>query len=374
MPEIPASEAVSLTVEARAHGWRIDHYLSRMFSNYSRALLQKAIEQDCVLVNGLPVKASKKLRVNDMISLRLPELPDRSLPPEDIPLEIIHEDDVMVVLNKAAGMIVHPGRGHYYGTLAGALQFHFNSLSDVAGQMRPGIVHRLDRDTSGLLVVAKNNQIHNNLSGQFERREVNKEYRAIVHGVVDRDSDYIDTYMRIDPRSRERMCVCPKGGDAREANTFYQVIERFKDYTYVKLLPKTGRTHQLRVHMRHLGHPIVADRVYGGREPVEFHGLPETTIALDEAEVAESADVVAEDLESQTLDSQSLDSQSIGTLKPSGSDRRSRTESLISRQALHAHRLQITHPVKNIRLEFVAPLPADMEALLRALRGEAATS
>jgi 23S rRNA pseudouridine1911/1915/1917 synthase len=369
MPEIPASEAVSLTVEARAHGWRIDHYLSRMFSNYSRALLQKAIEQDCVLVNGLPVKASKKLRVNDMISLRLPELPDRSLPPEDIPLEIIHEDDVMVVLNKAAGMIVHPGRGHYYGTLAGALQFHFNSLSDVAGQMRPGIVHRLDRDTSGLLVVAKNNQIHNNLSGQFERREVNKEYRAIVHGVVDRDSDYIDTYMRIDPRSRERMCVCPKGGDAREANTFYQVIERFKDYTYVKLLPKTGRTHQLRVHMRHLGHPIVADRVYGGREPVEFHGLPETTIALDEAEVAESADVVAEDLDSQTLDSQST-----GTLKTSGSDRRSRTESLISRQALHAHRLQITHPVKNIRLEFVAPLPADMEALLRALRGEAATS
>ncbi|MDB5386380.1 MAG: pseudouridine synthase, RluA family [Planctomycetaceae bacterium] len=359
MPEISASEPVILTVEARAHGWRVDHYLSRMFSNYSRALLQKAIEQDCVLVNGLPIKASKKLRVNDIISLRLPELPDRGLPPEDLPLEIIYEDDVMVVLNKAPGMIVHPGRGHYHGTLAGALQFHFDSLSDVAGQMRPGIVHRLDRDTSGILVVAKTNQIHNNLSGQFERREVRKEYRAIVHGVVDRDSDYIDTYMRIDPRARVRMCVCPKGGDAREANTFYQVLERFDQYTYVKLLPKTGRTHQLRVHMRHIGHPVVADRVYGGREPVEFDGsaysLPAAPLAVDEQEIAEAADI---DSPEQTEPIQVIAS-------PSGS--------LISRQALHAHRLEIAHPVTQNRLEFIAPLPADMQALLRALRSESTT-
>lgn len=358
MPEISASEPVILTVEARAHGWRVDHYLSRMFSNYSRALLQKAIEQDCVLVNGLPIKASKKLRVNDIISLRLPELPDRSLPPEDLPLEIIYEDDVMVVLNKAPGMIVHPGRGHYHGTLAGALQFHFNSLSDVAGQMRPGIVHRLDRDTSGILVVAKNNQIHNNLSGQFERREVNKEYRAIVHGVVDRDSDYIDTYMRIDPRARVRMCVCPKGGDAREANTFYQVLERFDQYTYVKLLPKTGRTHQLRVHMRHIGHPVVADRVYGGREPVEFDPqayTPASQATADELEVAETADVESP----ESIDSGAAPGNSSG--------------SLISRQALHAHRLEIAHPVSQNRLEFIAPLPADMQALLRALRSESTT-
>jgi 23S rRNA pseudouridine1911/1915/1917 synthase len=357
MPEISASDPVTLTVEARAHGWRVDHYLSRMFSNYSRALLQKAIEQDCVLVNGLPIKASKKLRVNDIVSLRLPELPDRSLPPEDLPIEIIYEDEVMVVINKAPGMIVHPGRGNYYGTLAGALQFHFDSLSNVAGQMRPGIVHRLDRDTSGILVVAKNNQIHNHLSGQFERREVSKEYRAIVHGVVDRDSDYVDTYMRSDPRSRVRMCVCPKGGDAREANTFYQVLERFEHYTYVKLLPKTGRTHQLRVHMRHIGHPIVADKVYGGRQPVEFNDpadpLPPVAGPTDdELEVAESADI-----EPAT----STDSVEVSA-HPTGS--------LISRQALHAHRLEIAHPVSQNRLEFIAPLPADMQALLRALRNE----
>ncbi len=349
MPELPSSEPVTLTVEARAHGWRVDHYLSRMFSNYSRASLQKAIEQDCVLVNGLPIKASKKLRVNDIVVMRLPEVPDRSLPPENLPLNIVFEDDVMVVLNKAAGMIVHPGRGNYFGTLAGALQYHFDSLSDMAGKLRPGIVHRLDRDTSGLLVVAKTNQIHHHLAGQFERREVSKEYHAIVHGVVDRDSDYIDTHMRVDTHARERMCVCPPGGDAREANTFYQVIERFEHYTYVKLLPKTGRTHQLRVHMRHIGHPIVADRIYGGREPVELRDPAPPGIILDEADVAETADTatVAEATPLQGA-----------------------AGKLISRQALHAHRLQIVHPVTQQRLEFRAPLPDDMLALLRALRDE----
>ncbi len=352
MADLPSTDPVIVTVESRAHGWRIDHYLARIFSNYSRALLQKAIEQDCVLVNGLVVnKASKKLRVNDIVSLRLPEQPDRSLPPENLPLTIVFEDDVMVVLNKAAGMIVHPGRGNYYGTLAGALQYHFDSLSDTAGAMRPGIVHRLDRDTSGLLVVAKTNQIHHHLAGQFERREVRKEYRAIVHGVVDRDSDYIDTHMRVDPHNRERMCVCPAGGDAREANTFYQVIERFEHYTYVKLHPKTGRTHQLRVHMRHIGHPIVADRIYGGREPVELRDTVIPAAAVDETEVAEAADA-APVTEATAPASAAVSSGG----------------KLISRQALHAHRLEIVHPVTHNQLEFIAPLPEDMQALLRALR------
>lgn len=347
MSDSPASEPVTVTVEARAHGWRIDHYLSRMFSNYSRAALQRAIEQDCVLVNGLPVKASKKLRVNDIVSMRLPEVPDRSLPPEDLPLNIVFEDDVMVVLNKAPGMIVHPGRGNYFGTLAGALQFHFDSLSDMAGKMRPGIVHRLDRDTSGLLVVAKTNQIHHHLAGQFERREVTKEYHALVHGVIDRDSDYIETHMRVDPHVRERMCVCVAGGDAREASTFYQVLERFEHYTYVKLLPKTGRTHQLRVHMKHLGHPIIADRIYGGRQPVELRDPRPQAVEVDEEEVAAAADANPE-LEVPVPE------------QPAGS--------LIARQALHAHRLSISHPVTSRRMEFVAPLPPDMQAVLRALR------
>ncbi|MFT5094596.1 MAG: 23S rRNA pseudouridine1911/1915/1917 synthase, partial [Porticoccaceae bacterium] len=182
MSELSANEAISITVEARAHGWRIDHYLARLYPNYSRSAFQKAITQEAVLLNGLPAKTGRRLRVNDTLSVKLPKESDSSLLAEDIPLEILYEDDSLVVLNKAAGMIVHPGRGNYHGTMAGALQFHFDQLSDMAGQLRPGIVHRLDRDTTGVIIVAKDNQIHSRLSSQFEKREVTKEYRALVWG------------------------------------------------------------------------------------------------------------------------------------------------------------------------------------------------
>ena len=155
-----SAEPLRVIVEARAHGWRVDHYLSRLFPNYSRALFQRALEQKSVVLNGLAVKAARRVRVNDVLDVRLPELPDSSLPPEDIPLNIVFEDEHLVIINKPANMITHPGKGHYRGTLAGALQFHFNQLSNVAGQLRPGIVHRLDKDTSGVIVIAKNNQVH----------------------------------------------------------------------------------------------------------------------------------------------------------------------------------------------------------------------
>lgn len=329
-------EPISLIVESRAHGWRVDHYLTRLFPNYSRALFQKAIEQRSVLVNDQPVKASRRLYPGDALSVRLPALPDQTLPPEDIPLEILFEDDFLVVLNKPAGMITHPGKGNYRGTLAGALQFHFDRLSDVAGKLRPGIVHRLDRDTSGVLVVAKDNQVHHRLSGQFERREVTKEYRAIAWGVVERDSDYIETWLRINPREREKMMVCEAGGTAREAVTFYEVLERFYDFTYVRLLPKTGRTHQLRVHLRHIGHPIVADRLYGGRTALTRSYLAGGSADRDVANTA--ADNTAGD------------------------------DMLLSRQALHAFRLSFRHPATDERLQFEAPLPPDMETTLAALR------
>ena len=221
-----ADQPILITVEARAHGWRVDHYLSRIFPNFSRALFQKAIDQQAILVNGIPVKTSRRLRINDRISVRLPELPDRTLPPEDIPLDIVHEDESIVVLNKPPGLIVHPGKGNYRGTLAGALQFHFDRLSDIAGQLRPGIVHRLDRDTSGILVIAKDNQVHHRLSGQFERREVRKEYFAIARGVFDLDQDEIPTYIRINPKKREKMIVSEPIGNARPAVTEYEVARR----------------------------------------------------------------------------------------------------------------------------------------------------
>jgi 23S rRNA pseudouridine1911/1915/1917 synthase len=323
-----ADPPIELTVESRAHGWRVDHYLSRLFPNYSRALFQKAIEQQAILVNGIPVKRARRLRVNDRLYVRLPQLPDNSLPPEEIPLDILFEDEAIVVLNKPAGLIVHPGKGNYRGTLAGALQFHFDRLSDVAGRLRPGIVHRLDRDTSGVLVVAKDNQVHDRLSRQFESREVSKEYRAIVCGRVELDSDYIETHMRVHPKQREKMSVCGPGGNAREASTFYEVLERFDDFTYVRLRPKTGRTHQLRVHMRHLGHAILGDRLYGGRPMLRRR------------------DITGRD-----------DSAACST------------DLLIDRQALHAFRLRFRHPRSGQPQEFEAPLPQDFQATLDALRG-----
>ncbi len=327
-----SAQPIVVTVEARAHGWRVDHYLCRLYPNYSRVLFQRAIAQQAVLVNGLPVKMSRRLRVNDLVSVRLPELPDQSLPAENIPLDVVFEDEHLVLINKPAGMIVHPGKGNYGGTLAAALQFHFDRLSDVAGQFRPGIVHRLDRDTSGLLVVAKDNQVHQRLSAQFERREVRKEYRAITWGVMQRDSDFIETHVRVHPKQREKMIVCEADGRAREAVTYYEVLERFYDFTYLRLFPKTGRTHQLRVHMQHLGHAIVADALYGGRASLARSYLsPAGRSLLRELPAA------ADDL-------------------------------LISRQALHAHRIEFRHPVSNELLEFEAPLPADFAATLAALR------
>lgn len=322
--EIELSAApIEVTVEARAHGWRIDHYLCRLFPNYSRALFQKAIHAEGVLVNGLPVKSSRRLRVNDRVSIRLPEDSDAGVPPEDIPLDVLYEDEALVVIDKPAGMIVHPGKGNYRGTLAGALQFHFDRLSDVAGRYRPGIVHRLDRDTSGVIVVAKNNQVHDRLSAQFQRRDVRKEYRAIVWGEIEFDSDYIETHVGVNPKHREKMRVCPPGGNSREAITFYEVLERFRGFTYVRLLPETGRTHQLRLHMQHLGHPIVADRLYGGR-----------------------AQLRRSDVDS--------DCQADGVL--------------IGRQALHAFRLEFEHPLSGQSVSFEAPLAEDFARVLDAVR------
>ncbi|MFQ5731848.1 MAG: RluA family pseudouridine synthase [Planctomycetaceae bacterium] len=322
--ELSAETPIQLVVEARAHGWRIDHYLGRLFPNYSRSLFKRAIETQRVLVNGVPVKPARRLRVNDVLAVRLPKEPDSSLPAEDVPLDVIYEDESLVVINKPAGMIVHPGKGNYRGTLAGALQFHFDRLSDAAGRFRPGVVHRLDRDTTGVIVVAKDNQVHNALSSQFERREVRKEYRAICRGVFERDSDYIETHLRAHPKKREKMQVCGPGGSAREAVTFYEVIERFDGFTEVRLRPRTGRTHQLRVHAAHLGNPIVADAAYGGGSQLKRSDLP----AGDE----------------------------------------SNSDVLISRQALHAYRLEFSHPRTGQRACFEADLPADMRQLKEALQ------
>lgn len=321
----PARELVKLTVESRAHGWRLDHYLSRLFPNHSRAALQRAVSSGHVILNGLTARSSRRLRVNDRIDIQLPDGDESRIRPEELPLDILYEDEAIIVVNKASGMVVHPGRGTYSGTLASALQFHFDRLSDVAGRHRPGIVHRLDRDTSGVILVARDNQVHQLVSKQFEMREVKKEYRAIVRGIPELESDYIRTHVCVHHRVREKMMVCAPGGRSREAVTFYRTAERLGGFALMDLHPHTGRTHQLRVHMQHIGTPIIADKLYTGEKSV-FRS------EIGAKEVSENP------------------------------------APLIERQALHAFRLAIRHPVSGKQIQFEAPLPPDMQLTLDTLR------
>jgi 23S rRNA pseudouridine1911/1915/1917 synthase len=337
LPEdLGTAQPVDLTVESRAHGWRLDHYLGRLFPNHSRAQLQRIIDSGGVLLNGLSHKASRRLRVNDRLQVQLVSAERPGIEPEDLPVTVLHEDDALVVVSKPAGMVVHPGRGSSRGTLAAALQHHFDKLSDVAGRHRPGIVHRLDRDTTGVILIAKDNQVHQKIAAQFERREVKKQYHAIVRGNPQLDSDYIRTWMTTHPKVRERMMVCPRGGDAREAVTFYRTAERFGRYSLMELHPQTGRTHQLRVHMLHLGHPIIADKLYTGIGELREADLRATSTGS----VAQSTD--------------------------------HSSPALIARQALHAFRLTIRHPVTGENMQFEAPWPEDFRRTVDALRDTAA--
>jgi 23S rRNA pseudouridine1911/1915/1917 synthase len=344
-------EPVEITVEARAHGWRLDHYLTRLFPNHSRAHLQRAIEAGGVQLNGLPTRASRRLRVNDRIHLELPAADESTIVPEDLPLDVLFEDDSLVVINKAAGMIVHPGRGNSRGTLAAAVQFHFNRLSDTAGRHRPGIVHRLDRDTTGVILIAKDNQVHQKLSGQFERREVRKEYRAIVRGVPRLESDLIRTFMTTSPRAREKMVVCPEGGTAREALTFYRTAATFGAFSLLELHPRTGRTHQLRVHLQHLGTPIVADALYTGQPSLTW-----LDVLLAARRTTSHRPALERELEAAE----------------SGSRQDPSADVLIARQALHAFRLTFQHPRSGQEMTIEAPLPDDFQRTLAALQRVAA--
>jgi 23S rRNA pseudouridine1911/1915/1917 synthase len=315
------------TVKARMVGKRIDAYLSSRYPDYSRSVMQKVIEAQAVHVNGQPVKASYKVRLDDLIRIWLPELADDTPLPEDIPIEVVFDDPAFTVVNKPAGMVVHPAKGHWTGTLVNALQFHYDTLSTVSGEHRPGIVHRLDRDTTGLLLVAKDDQAHRKLAAQFEQRTIHKEYLALVAGVPERDSDYIERTIGFHPTNREKMAIRLAEDGGKEAVTFYSVIERFRGYALVLCQPRTGRTHQIRVHLAHIGHPIIADKSYSGRDRLTLGDLLGPNAPEAEAETV-----------------------------------------LIDRQALHAHSLRLTHPLTGHDLQFTAPLPPDMARLLAALR------
>jgi len=257
-------ETITLNITASDAGQRLDAFLASQISHWSRARLQRLIEDGDVLVNGQTVKPSYKLRNDDQVEIDLVPLPTAQFAPENIQLEIIFEDDTLVVVNKPAGLIVHPGAGVISGTLANALAYHFANLPTQANEFRPGIVHRLDKGTSGLLVVAKTEAGHEHLVEQFRQRTVYKSYVTLVHGHVEPESGRIEQPIARDQRNRLRMAVNRSG---RAALSLYRVRKRYQRFTLLDVELKTGRTHQIRVHLAWFKHPVVGDDLYGeGRD------------------------------------------------------------------------------------------------------------
>lgn len=302
---------------------RLDLFLTHHIENATRNKVQKAIEAGSVLVNGSVVRASHQVAPGERVHITLPKPPPQKALPENIPLEIVFEDDCLIVVNKPAGMVTHPAYGNYSGTLVNALLHHCSSLSTLNDESRPGIVHRLDKDTSGLMVVAKNDVAHSLLAKQFEQRTIQREYWALVWGRFDATSGTIDAELGRSKSDRKKMAVV-KGG--KHAVTEYAVIEEFDYLTLIKLKLRTGRTHQIRVHLAHVHHPVFGDPTYHGRQIVAGPG----TLA-------------------QKRQVQSL-------LK------------LINRQALHAKTLGFQHPLTDKFESFDSAIPSDFASVLATLQ------
>lgn len=251
---------------------RIDKYMSILIDSLSRSFIQKMMKEEKVLVNGKPVKANYRLKTEDEICFELPEAVEPDIEPENIPLDILYEDADVLVVNKPKGMVVHPAAGHYSGTLVNALMYHCKgSLSGINGCLRPGIVHRIDMDTTGSLIVCKNDIAHASIAAQLKEHSIVRRYRAIVWGVIKEEEGCVDVPIGRHPSDRKKMAAGVRNG--KEAVTHYRVLERFRSYTYIECRLETGRTHQIRVHMDSIGHPILGDPVYGNRKcPFQLQG------------------------------------------------------------------------------------------------------
>lgn len=261
-------EKLMFEIEEQQIGKRLDAFLSENIEGQSRSYIQKLIEQDAVLVKGKPSKSNYKLRIGDNIEVCIPDPVPLDVVAEDIELNIVYEDEDIIVLNKPQGMVVHPAHGNYTGTIVNALLSHCDNLSGINGVMRPGIVHRIDKDTSGIIIIAKNNEAHVSLSEQLKEHSITRRYTALVEGVVKPDEGTIETMIGRNPRNRKEMAIVSRNG--KRAVTHYTVLERFENYTLIEARLETGRTHQIRVHMAHIGHPIVGDPVYGFKKQ-KFH-------------------------------------------------------------------------------------------------------
>lgn len=253
-------ENFKFQISEEHNGKRIDKYLSSVLDGKSRSYIQGVIDEEKVNVNGKIVKSNYKLKTKDVIDLEIPEPTELKVTPENIPLDILYEDKDVIVVNKPQGMVVHPAPGAYDGTMVNALLYHCKDLSGINGIIRPGIVHRIDKDTSGILVVAKNDNAHNILAEQLKDHSMTRAYYALVEGVIKEDEGTINRPLARHPKERIKIAVVEGG---REAITHFSVIERFKENTLVRCILETGRTHQIRVHMAYIGHPLVGDPVYG---------------------------------------------------------------------------------------------------------------
>lgn len=251
---------------------RLDKWISLALPNLSRTYIQKCIKDNGVSVNGKPQKAGYRLRVDDEIVFLIPEAVEPAIEPENIPLDILYEDRDLLIVNKPKGMVVHPAAGHYSGTLVNAVMYHCKEeLSGINGSMRPGIVHRIDKDTTGSLIICKNDNAHNVISAQLSEHSVTRKYHAVVHGVIEQDTGTIRASIGRDAKDRKKMAVTEING--KPAITHYTVLQRFKEYTYIECRLETGRTHQIRVHMASIGHPLLGDEVYCNRKsPYHLEG------------------------------------------------------------------------------------------------------
>ena len=321
--ESPQIKEVTFDIKKVFDDKRIDRYLASRLPDYSRTFLQKLVKEGAVLVNGRTVKSSYDIQKGDVISVRVPVLEESKVVPEDIPINIVYEDDYLMLINKPYDMVVHPAGGHPSGTLVNALAFHCQNLSQVNGPLKAGIVHRLDRDTSGIMLTIKSDAVHSHIAMQFEKRSVKKEYLAVVEGELMLDSDEISLPIARHIIDSQKMAVRHDIG--KEAVSIYEVIERFRGYTLVKIMPKTGRTHQIRVHMRAIGHPVVADFMYSSQESCYLSDLLQKEREPGEVPI-------------------------------------------IERQALHAHRIEFFHPIQNKKMEFEVDMPEDISALVKTLR------
>jgi len=327
--ELELYEHYAITVDAGQTPTRLDKYLSQRLTHLSRTRIQLAIETGLVTVDGMPARPSAKVRPGQYIQVRLPYPPPLDLTPEPIPLEIVYEDPYLLVVNKPAGMSCHPGAGVYSGTLLNALLYHMQGKALPASEQniaRPGLVHRIDKDTTGLLVIAKEERTYYGLAQQFFAHTAQRRYWALIWGSPKADAGTITAHIARDPHQRKKYRAFPDGSQGKHAITHWRVIERFSLATWIECQLETGRTHQIRVHLASIGHPLVGDKTYGGDRP---------RIALLSSRIAQVAHRLLEKM---------------------------------PRQALHAYLLGFQHPITGQELLFSAPMPADMAEAIEFLR------